>query len=124
MPRMSQSNQHISALLPAYLNGSLDATGAQRVRAHLETCGDCRHELSAWEAVSNAAQLASTALPAPSAALMNAVWAKIDAQETSTARQKSIQRVAYHLWLVFTRQIPLIHKSIQILYENRDKRTE
>ncbi len=114
MPRMSQNNQHISASLPAYLNGSLDAASAQRVRAHLEMCGDCRHELSVWEAVSSATQLASASLPAPSTTLMDAVWAKIDAQQKAAAQQKSIQRAAHHLWLVFTRQIPLIHKSIWI----------
>jgi len=114
MPRMSQNNQHISDLLPAYLNGSLDAVGAQRVRAHLETCKDCRHELSAWEAVSGAARFASASMPAPSPLLMNAVWGKIDTRDKAMAQQKSIQRVAYHLWLVFTRQIPLIHKSIWI----------
>ncbi len=114
MPRMSQNNQHISDVLPAYLNGRLDAAGAERVRAHLETCADCRHELSAWEAVSGAARLASVSLPAPSPMLMNAVWAKIDAQDKATGQQKSMQRVMYHLWLVFTRQIPLIHKSIWV----------
>lgn len=114
MSRMSQNNQHISALLPAYLASRLDAARAERVRAHLETCGDCRHELSAWEAVSNAAQLVSASLPAPSVTLMDTVWAKIDAQQKSSAQQKSIKRVAFHLWLVFTRQIPLIHKSIWI----------
>jgi putative zinc finger protein len=114
MPRMSQNKQHISDLLPAYLNNRLDAASAERVRAHLERCGDCRRELSAWEAVSGAAQLASASSPAPPASLMNVVWAQIDAQQKSSAQEKSIKRVAYHLWLVFTRQIPLIHKSIWI----------
>ena len=113
-PRMSQNNSHISALLPAYLTGKLEAASAERVRVHLETCADCRHELSAWDAVSSATQLASTSLPGPSPTLMDAVWMKIDAQEKAVAQQKSIQRVARHLWLVFTRQLPLIHKSIWI----------
>jgi anti-sigma factor RsiW len=112
MSRMSQNNQHIGDMLPAYLNGRLDTASAERVRTHLETCGECRHELVAWEAVSGATQLASASLPAPSPTLMNAVWGKIDEQEKSPAQQKSMQRVAHHLWLVFTRQIPLIHKSI------------
>lgn len=114
MPRMSPNNQHISTLLPAYLNGSLDAASEERVRVHLETCGDCRRDLAAWQAVSGATQLASASASAPSAALMNAVWAKIEAQEKAASQQKSIGRGAYHLWLVFARQVPLIHKSIWI----------
>ena len=113
-PRMSQSNQHISDLLPDYLNSRLDAANTARVRAHLERCEECRHELSAWEAVSGAAHLASASIPLPSPGLMSQVWEKIDAQQKVTSQQKSIKRVAFHLWLVFTRQIPLIHKSIWI----------
>lgn len=114
MPHISQNDQHISTLLPAYLNGTLDAASAERVRVHLETCGDCRRELAVWEAVSGATQLASASAPAPSPMLMNAVWVKIDAQEKAAAQQKSLKRAAYHLWLVFARQVPLIHKSIWI----------
>src|SRR5579863_2855537 len=99
MPRMSQNNQHITTLLPAYLNGTLDAASTERVRVHLERCGDCRRELAAWEAVSGATQLASVSAPLPSPMLMNAVWAKIDAQDKVAAQHRSIKRGAYHLWL-------------------------
>ncbi len=118
MPRMSQHNQHISAQLPAYLNGSLDAASAERVRVHLETCADCRHDLAAWQAVGGATRLAtqqasaSAPAPAPSAVLMNAVWAKIDAQEKAAMQHRSFRRGVNHLWLVLARQVPLIHKSI------------
>jgi Putative zinc-finger len=109
---MPQSNQHISDLLPAYINGRLDTTSAERVRSHLERCEQCRHELAAWDAVKGAAQFANASMPLPSPTLMSQVWAKIDAQEKAPAHQNSIKRVALHSWLVFTRQIPLIHKSI------------
>src|SRR5690242_10193859 len=116
MQRLSQHNQHISALLPAYLNGSLDAPVAERVRIHLETCADCRRDLAAWQAVSGATQLAaqqaSASVPASPPMLMDAVWAKIDAQEKSAMQRRSLGREIHHLWLVFTRQVPLIHKSI------------
>ena len=114
MSRMSQNNQHISALLPAYLNGSLDTASAELVRVHLETCGDCRRDLASWQAVSGVTRLASASAPAPSPTFMNAVWAKIDAQEKAAIQHRSIRRGTYHLWLVFARQVPLIHKSIWV----------
>src|SRR5690242_8279501 len=114
MPRMFQNNQHVSTLLPAYLNGSLDAASAQRVRVHLETCADCRADLSAWQAVSGTTRQASASAPMPSPMLMDAVWAKIDAQEKAAMRHRTMRRGVQHLWLVFARQAPLIHKSIWI----------
>lgn len=118
MSRMSQNNQHISTLLPTYLNGSLDAASARRVRVHLAACADCRADLAAWQAVGGATQLATqqtgASAPVPSPMLMHAVWAKIDAQEKAAMQHRSIQRGAQHLWLVFARQVPLIHKSIWI----------
>ncbi|HVB75149.1 MAG TPA: zf-HC2 domain-containing protein [Ktedonobacteraceae bacterium] len=111
---MPQSNQHITDLLPAYINSRLDEASAARIRAHLAECETCRHELATWEAVSGATQFATTAMPLPSAKLMSQVWEKIDAQEMTAAPHRSIQRLVLHLWLVFSRQMALIHKSIWI----------
>ena len=73
-------------------------------------------DLAAWQAVSGATQQASTSALAPSTALMNGVWAKIDAQEKAALqhRNRRMRREVHHLWLVFARQAPLIHKSIWI----------
>ena len=109
-------DQHISELLPAYVNGRLDATNVERVRAHLARCEACQLELSSWKAVRDTAQAVVASSPLPSLNIMNQVLAKIDAQEAQ-ARQRqprSIARIAAHFWLVFRRQIPLIHKSIWI----------
>src|SRR2546421_10199748 len=114
--RISHYDEHILDLLPAYLNGRLDITNIERVRAHLARCEACRRELSSWQAVQGTAQAVVASAPLPSLNIMNQVLAKIDTQEVQAQQRKrrSISRDAAHLWLVFKRQIPLIHKSIWI----------
>ncbi len=43
---MTCTNTHIKELLPAYREQGLDQSDQDRVRKHLEACGDCRAELS------------------------------------------------------------------------------
>ncbi|HYT27567.1 MAG TPA: zf-HC2 domain-containing protein [Ktedonobacteraceae bacterium] len=114
--QLSHYDEHILDLLPAYLNGRLEITNIERVRAHLARCEVCRLELSSWQAVQGTAQAVVASAPLPSLNIMNQVLAKIDAQEVQAQQRKrrSISRSAAHLWLVFKRQIPLIHKSIWI----------
>ncbi len=106
-------HDHIAGLLPAYVNGTLDALRMQHVRTHLLHCESCQRELASWESLQDAAGYALLATPSPSASLMEQVWMKIDAPaQRETRRQWSIQRIAQHLWLVFKGQAPLISKSI------------
>jgi len=42
---MTCTNTHIRELLPAFLEGSLDAGGTALVRGHLARCSDCSEEL-------------------------------------------------------------------------------
>lgn len=114
--QLSHYDKHIHDLLPAYVNGRLDTTDVERVRVHLARCEACRLELASWKAVHDTVQAVAAATPLPSLNIMNQVFAKIDAQEIRAQQRQrlSIARIAAHLWLVFQRQIRLIHKSIWI----------
>lgn len=79
--QIPEDRAHVVELLPAYVNGQLDAASASRVRAHLVSCPTCQVELANWEAVKEAATQVFTATPLPSAHLMNQVWERIDAAE-------------------------------------------
>lgn len=107
--------EHIVDLLPAYINGQLDAGSARRIRAHLISCESCRLELAAWEALKGATSQAFAAAPPPPAQLMSQVWGKIDAPESArSAQYTSPIRTLRRLWLIFRAQVPLIHKSIWV----------
>jgi hypothetical protein len=82
--QIPEDRAHVVELLPAYVNGQLDAASASRVRAHLVSCATCQVELANWEAVKEAARQAFAATPLPSAQVMNQVWERIDAAEQAS----------------------------------------
>lgn len=114
--QVPQSRDHVVDLLPAYVNGRLDQASTGRVQEHLLRCETCQFELSTWEAIRDASQFAMASEPLPSAQVLDQVWAKIDAPATRKAstHRWSPGYLLLHLWLVFKKQVGIIHKSIWI----------
>lgn len=112
--QVPQSQSHVADLLPAYMNGTLDALSTEYVRTHLLHCKDCQLELSAWEAIRDIAQFATASAPLPSAQVLSQVWAKIEEPTKNRLQPWGLNRILFHLWLVFSKQIALIHKSVWI----------
>ena len=109
---MPRNDNHIVDLLPAYANGRLDPHETRRVQDHLRHCAPCRTELATWDAIREATQYAAASTPLPSASVLEQALAQIDTQATQPAWQQAAKRTLAHGWLVFTRQVPIIHKSI------------
>jgi hypothetical protein len=111
----SEDQHHSADLLPAYLNGTLDAVQYEHVRVHLMHCEACRAELETWETIQETAHFAVATTPLPSANVLHKAFASIDArQHNRLAWGRSFQHSVTLLWLIFKRQIPLLHKSIWI----------
>lgn len=113
--QIPQDREHMADLLPAYVNGQLDAVSARLVREHLLSCASCRLELATWETLKDTARQVYAATPLPAAQIMDQVWAKIAvAEEMQAVRRWSPARLLRRGWLIFRAQIPLIHKSLWI----------
>ncbi len=112
--QIPQDREHRADLLPAYVNGQLDAGNARLVREHLLSCAPCRAELATWEALKDTATQIYASTPLPSPVLMDQVWAKIANGERQVTRRWSLARLLGRGWLIFRAQIPLIHKSLWI----------
>lgn len=132
--------QHIADLLPAYVNGTLNSTESNRVQQHLLLCEACSNELATWQTLRETAQFSLASIPLPTLNTLTQVWARLEAtpqpsltqptqviqplqvsqpsqplqvsQPRQTTHWQSLLSSLLHLWLVFKRQVPLIHLSI------------
>jgi hypothetical protein len=115
MTQIPNHQNHITDLLPAYTNGKLDPSIALNVDEHLSHCKSCQTELKNWEAIRETVQFAITSQPLPSINILDQILAKIDTVSNEVQMHPSYNLYTFaHVWLVFTEQIRLIHKSIWI----------
>ncbi|HEX7736543.1 MAG TPA: zf-HC2 domain-containing protein [Ktedonobacteraceae bacterium] len=112
--QIPRDREHCADLLPAYVNGQLDASSARLVREHLLSCVSCQRELASWEALKDTAVQVYASTPLPSPLLMDQVWTKIAVGETRTAQSWELARLLRRGWLVFRAQFSLIHKSLWV----------
>jgi hypothetical protein len=115
MKQIPNDQNHITDLLPAYTNGKLDPSTIINVDEHLSRCIPCQIELKNWETIKETVQFAIASEPLPSTNIMDQVLLKIDTISNEVQMHPSFNLYAFaHIWLVFTYQIRLIHKSIWI----------
>lgn len=106
--------EHVTGMLPAYLNGTLDAGMAARVETHLPICTGCRAELAAWQAIADVPPMLYQQSPLPADTLLSRVWSEIDRAETEgtyTLPRRPVRRLAW-LWSLLIGQLPLVRRGI------------
>jgi hypothetical protein len=106
-----ETTEHVADMLPAYLNGTLDAGTAARVEAHLPGCAACRAELAEWRAIAEAAPMLYRQSPIPADTLLSRVWSEVDRAEAETLRRRPALRLAW-LWSLLIGQLPLVRRGI------------
>lgn len=106
-----ETTEHVADMLPAYVNGTLDAESAARVARHLTTCMACQNELAAWQAIAGAAQTVYQRAPLPNDALLDGVWAAIDGEESRREARRTARRLHW-LWQLLVGQLPLVRRGI------------
>ena len=100
---------HVAGLLPAYLNGTLEAREDRRVEDHLRACPACRADLASWEAVRDAVGVSQAATPDPPPTVLPRALAKIGRKETGPPTTRSRLSLARQLLLG---QLPLVRRKI------------
>ena len=100
---------HVTDLLPAYLNATLEAREETRVDGHLRNCPACRSELASWEEIRGAVGSSQEATPAPSPAVLAGALAKIKDKEAAHPPPGSRLSLA---WQLLLGQLPLVRREI------------
>lgn len=104
---------HVTDLIPAYLNGSLSAGDERHVCEHLEICAGCRSELASWETVGEATRTAASQAPGLSEDLMGRVWARIEEDAQAVVQPSLDSRLSLALQILVG-QLPLVKKKIWV----------
>jgi Putative zinc-finger len=106
-----EKSGHITDLVPAYLNGTLEEDAAATVHAHLAFCPACRAEAAFWQEISAATRAAYQEIDAPANVLLDRVWATVDA-ETAASPAPSAGHGLHWLVQLLGAQMPLVRCGI------------
>jgi len=88
-PEIIPAGVHQEAtLLPWYANGQLGEEDRLRVARHLESCLDCRRDLSEWTDLRREIHEAYATQPGPSPTLAGTVFSKVAAESRLAARKE------------------------------------
>ena len=101
--RIENTAEHheVSALLPWYVNETLEAPGRQRVEAHVGNCAACREDLAAQRRICEAIEAQPTLDYMPVASLKR-LQARLDTLATSAApapQEQPAQRMLWRGWM-------------------------
>jgi predicted anti-sigma-YlaC factor YlaD len=103
--RIENSAEHheVSALLPWYVNATLEEADRQRVEAHLGNCTTCREDLAAQQRICEAIE-AQPALDYMPVASLKRLQARLDAQAESAAapappQEQATNRMPWRGWM-------------------------
>jgi anti-sigma factor RsiW len=105
------AREHVTELLPAYVNRGLEPAAADLVEAHFASCQECRFELLEWREVAPASRALMLDASVPSPLVLDRVRAAIDASP-SMPKGVSVRPSADHLWQVLRGQTHLIQAQL------------
>jgi len=99
----SAEHQEVSALLPWYVNETLEERDRQRVDTHVGVCASCREDLAAQRRICEAIE-AQPALDYMPVASLKRLQARLDAQAESGGalappKQQSTHRLPWRGWM-------------------------
>ena len=99
---ISAEHNEVSALLPWYVNETLEERDRARVDAHIGLCANCREDLAAQQRICAAIE-AQPAIDYMPVASLKRLQARLDAQAESTSPlalpQRPAQRVVWRGWM-------------------------
>lgn len=82
----ARPHERLEAMLPWYVNGTLDERGRAEVEAHLQHCGTCREEVLLHQRIAEHVRLGRQVHPAPLASL-DRLMERIEAHDASHVRR-------------------------------------
>lgn len=82
----ARAHERLEAMLPWYVNGTLDERGRAEVEAHLQHCATCREEVLLHQRIAEHVRLGRQVHPAPLASL-DRLMERIEAHDASHVRR-------------------------------------